>query len=129
MRRSTGGGLAALFLCSAVAVNLAGCRQARSPQELPVQGDVITIRDTTNARISPQLEIGVGNFWEESGRGMTAGLFILTRDADGGSPKQEHVRVERGQQLTAAQYQLKVLEVSKGSGRDSFVKLDVVKPR
>lgn len=94
-------------------------------------GEVITIRDTTNARISPQLEIGTGNFWEESGKGLTAGLWILTRDGDGGAPQQQHVRVQRGQELTAARYQLKVLEISKGTGRDnpSYVKLDIVKPQ
>jgi hypothetical protein len=95
-----------------------------------VSGEVITIRDTTNARISPQLEIGVGNFWEESGKGLTAGLWILTREGDA-APQQQHIRVQRGQELTAARYQLKVLEITQGTGRDnpSSVKLDVVKPQ
>jgi hypothetical protein len=96
-----------------------------------VSGDVITIRDTTNARISPQLEIGAGNFWEEKDKGLTAGLWIFTRDTDGGAPQQQHVRVQRGQELTAVGYRFTVLEISKGSSRDnpSFVKLDVVKPQ
>lgn len=131
-RRSASGALWALLLCSAALHLFPGCsKQEPPPKEFVVSGDVITIRDTTNARIGPQLEIGAGNFWEEKDRGLTAGLWILTRDADGGTPQQQHIRVQRGQELTVASYRLKVLEIMKGSSRDnpSFVKLDVVKPQ
>jgi hypothetical protein len=101
-----------------------------------VPGEVITLRDTTNTRVSGELQIGVGNFWEEeyvdesraTKKGLTAGMWLNAQAADAAP---QHVRVHPGQELSAADVRLKVLEIQRGTGRDnpSFVKVDVVKTK
>lgn len=99
-------------------------------------GEVFTLRDTTNTRVSGELQIGVGNFWEEEyvdeskakKTGLTAGLWLNAQNA-GGPP--QHLRVHPGQELSAAGVRIKVLEIQRGTGRDnpSFVKVDVTKTK
>lgn len=86
---------------------------------------VVTIPDTGNVRVSPELEIGAGNLWPEKADGgpetLSAGLWILARKV---SPERKHHRVREGQELTESGYRLKVLEIAK-KPEGSYVRVQV----
>ncbi len=109
----------------------AGCRSGRGEGESQVGGNVITVQDTVNYRVSPGLEIGAGNFWPEEytdeknqkQQGMTAGLWILSPKT---APNREHIRVHEGQELTAGDKRMKVLEIKKLPLERAYVKLEIL---
>ena len=93
----------------------AGVPSAGGPakEEAVVSAQVVTIPDTGNVRVSPELELGAGNIWPDKADGgevLGAGLWILSRKQ---SPTRKHVRVRAGQELTEGGYRLKVLEIVK----------------
>ena len=110
-----------------------GCRAGQSGGEgdSHLGGNVITVQDTVNYRVSPTLEIGAGNFWPEEytdqsnqkRQGMTAGLWILSPKS---APGREHVRVHEGQELTAGDQRMKVLEIKKLPLERAYVKLEIL---
>lgn len=91
---------------------------------------VITIQETTNHRVSPELEIAAGNFWEadftdEAGKaqhGLTCGLWFT--EAGSGS-KRRHVRVHPGQTLEAGGHRIRVLSLQQ-KGERGEVTLEVL---
>lgn len=90
-----------------------------------MSAQVVTIPDTGNVRIGPELEVGAGNIWSEASDGgpetLTAGLWILARKV---SPDRRHHRVRAGQELSESGYRFKVLEVVK-KPQGSYVRLEV----
>lgn len=100
----------------AAVVLAASCTREAAPSPAMNDGE-LRIVEATNARVGPDLEIGTGNFWEESGR-LTCGLWIMDRKV-GGAP--EHLRVHAGQVLERAGRRLEVVDVTRDGGRGTVV--------
>jgi len=126
---------ARLFLGAAalLALAAAGCRSPGSSgdqTEAGVGGNVIKVEDTVNYRVHPGLEIAAGNFWPEEyvdaksqkAKGLTAALWILSPTT---APNREHVRVHEGQELTAGDQKVRVLEIRKLPLEPAYVKLEL----
>jgi hypothetical protein len=126
---------ARLFLGAAflLALAAAGCRPHGAEgddTETRVGGNVIKVEDTVNYRVHPGLEIAAGNFWPEEYvdaknqkvKGMTAALWILSPKT---APGREHVRVHEGQELTAGDQKVRVLEIRKLPLEPGYVKLEL----
>lgn len=125
---------ARLFLgATLLALAAAGCRSPTASgdeSEARVGGNVIKVEDTVNYRVRPGLEIAAGNFWPEEyvdaknqkTNGMTAALWILSPRT---APNREHVRVHEGQELTAGDQKVRVLEIRKLPLERAYVKLEL----
>jgi hypothetical protein len=126
---------ARLFLGAAalLALAAAGCRSPRTggdDREARVGGNVIKVEDTANYRVHPGLEIAAGNFWQEEyvdaknqkQKGLTAALWILSPKT---APNRDHVRVHEGQELTAGDQKVRVLEIRKLPLERAYVKLEL----
>ena len=75
---------------------------------MSAQAREFVIVETTTRQLSSQVRLGVGNIWEEDGRGATAGLWIIPPPKDG---TQAALRVAAGQKVEVPGYQVTVVEV------------------